>query len=301
MAAQTQEAADGLLFRPLETAADYQAGVELQRATWGQDFGEAVPGSILKINQKVGGVSAGVFDRGGRMLAFVFGLTGLQGDPPRRVHWSHMLAVLPEARDHHLGTRLKLYQREVLLPLGVEEIQWTYDPLEARNAHLNLNRLGAVVIDYVEDMYDDDLGSELARGIGTDRFVVSWRIQSERVAKRVADLAAGRKPDPGPDAERYADAPVANAANAANTANVDSPGLALPDAPRVRVEIPVSIQTLKVDDEEGAYAWRLSTRRAFEEYRARGYRVDAFWRDPREERCFYGLTAGLESTRDGDL
>jgi predicted GNAT superfamily acetyltransferase len=280
MTAPIQEAGDGLLFRPLETAADYQAGVELQRATWGQDFGEAVPASILKINQKVGGVSAGVFDPNGRMLAFVFGLTGLQGDPPRRVHWSHMLAVLPEARDHHLGTRLKLYQREVLLPLGVEEIQWTYDPLEARNAHLNLNRLGVVIIDYVEDMYDDDLGSELARGIGTDRFIVSWRIQSERVAERVADLTAGRRPDPGTDAERYAGAPIANA---------DSPGLALPDAPRVRVEIPENIQNLKADDEERAYAWRLSTRRAFEESMGRGYRVDAFWRDPREERCFYGL------------
>jgi predicted GNAT superfamily acetyltransferase len=288
MTAPVQEAADGLTFRPLETAADYQAGVELQRATWGQDFGEAVPGSILKINQKVGGVSAGVFDPDGRMLAFVFGLTGLQGDPPRRVHWSHMLAVHPDARDHHLGTRLKLYQREVLLPLGVEEIQWTYDPLEARNAHLNLNRLGAVVIDYVEDMYDDDLGSELARGIGTDRFIVSWAIQSDRIAGRVADLAAGRKPDPGPDAERYSDAPVANPA--------DPAALALPDAPRVRVEIPVSIQTLKAEDEERAHAWRLSTRRAFEEYMGRGYRVETFWRDPREQRCFYGLAAEPERT-----
>jgi predicted GNAT superfamily acetyltransferase len=288
MTTPVQEAGDGLIFRPLETAADYQAGVELQRATWGQDFGEAVPGSILKINQKVGGVSAGVFDPGGRMLAFVFGLTGLQGDPPRRVHWSHMLAVHPDARDHHLGTRLKLYQREVLFPLGVEEIQWTYDPLEARNAHLNLNRLGAVVIDYVEDMYDDDLGSELARGIGTDRFIVSWAIQSDRIAGRVADLAAGRKPDPGPDAERYSDAPVANPA--------DPAALALPDAPRVRVEIPVSIQTLKAEDEERAHAWRLSTRRAFEEYMGRGYRVETFWRDPREQRCFYGLAAEPERT-----
>jgi chorismate synthase len=287
MAALSYEADDGLTFRPLETAADYHAGVELQRATWGQDFGEAVPASILKINQKAGGVSAGVFDRDGRMLAFVFGLTGLQGDPPRRMHWSHMLAVLPEARDHHLGTRLKLYQREVLLPLGVEEIQWTYDPLEARNAHLNLNRLGAEVVDYVEDMYDDDLGSELARGIGTDRFIVSWPVQSPRIVERIADIQAERKPDLGPTAERYTDAPIANAS--------DTAALALPDAPRVRVEIPASIQILKADDEERAYAWRLSTRRAFEEYRGRGYRVDAFWRDPRDQRCFYGLTAERQS------
>lgn len=289
MAALIYETDDGFTFRSLETSADYNDAVELQRATWGQDFGEAVPPSILKINQKVGGISAGAFDRDGRMVAFVFGLTGLQGDPPRRVHWSHMLATLLEDRDLHLGTRLKLYQREVLLPLGVEEIQWTYDPLEARNAHLNLNRLGAEVLSYVEDMYDDDLGSELARGIGTDRFVLSWRIQSPRVAERVANAEAGRKLDLGPVAERYAEAPIANASDTAAV-------LALPDAPRVRVEVPEEIQKVKDKDEERAYAWRLSTRRAFEEYLGRGYRVDAFWRDPRDQRCFYGLAAESEGT-----
>jgi predicted GNAT superfamily acetyltransferase len=275
---------DGVTFRRLESAADYDACVELQRATWGRDFGEVVPASILKINQKVGGVSAGAFGAGGRMLGFVYGQTGLQGDPPRRVHWSHMLAVDPEARDLGLGTRLKLYQRELLLPLEVEEIQWTYDPLEARNAHLNLNRLGAEVAEYVEDMYANEMGSELARGIGTDRFIVAWRIQSARVEERVA----GRLPDLAACVARYADAPVANTDA---TGAAEGVLLGLPEAPRVLVEIPASIQTVKADDPEGALAWRLSTRRAFEEYLARGYRVETFWRDPERARGVYGLTA----------
>src|SRR5205085_3600896 len=137
-------------------------------ATWGESFAEAVPGSILKICQKVGGVAAGAFEVGGeeRLLGFVFGLTGVRHG--RLAHWSHMLAVLPEARDLGLGTRLKLYQRDLLLPLGVESVLWTFDPLEARNAHLNLNRLGAEVLEYVEDMYAGELGSELSKGIGTD-------------------------------------------------------------------------------------------------------------------------------------
>ncbi|HEX2223990.1 MAG TPA: hypothetical protein VHN15_07275 [Thermoanaerobaculia bacterium] len=278
---------DGVTFRRLESAADYDACVELQRATWGRDFGEVVPASILKINQKVGGVSAAAFAADGRMLGFVYGQTGLQGDPPRRVHWSHMLAVDPEARDLGLGTRLKLYQRELLLPLEVEEIQWTYDPLEARNAHLNLNRLGAEVAEYVEDMYANEMGSELARGIGTDRFIVAWRIQSARVEERVA----GRLPDLGACVARYADSPVANTDKDGTSGAAEGVLLELPEAPRVRVEIPASIQAVKADDPEAAYAWRLSTRRAFAEYLARGYRVEAFWRDSAKARGVYGLTA----------
>lgn len=279
----SSRSADGVTLRPLESAADYEACVELQRATWGRDFGEVVPASILKINQKVGGVSAGAFAPDGRMLGFVYGQTGLQGDPPRRVHWSHMLAVDPEARDLGLGTRLKLYQRELLLPLEVEEIQWTYDPLEARNAHLNLNRLGAEVAEYVEDMYANEMGSELARGIGTDRFIVAWRIQSARVEERVA----GRLPDFATQAARFAAAPVANTETPRAAEGVP---LALPEQPLVRVEIPASIQTVKADDPEAAYAWRLSTRRAFQEYLARGYRVEAFWLDPAAARGYYGLS-----------
>lgn len=279
--------ADGVTFRPLHSAADYDACVELQRATWGRDFGEVVPASILKINQKVGGVSAGAFGPDGRMLGFVYGQTGLQGNPPRRVHWSHMLAVDPEARDLGLGTRLKLYQRELLLPLEVEEIQWTYDPLEARNAHLNLNHLGAEVAEYVEDMYANEMGSELARGIGTDRFIVAWRIQSARVEERIA----GRLPDFGALAARFADAPIANTETQGSAEGVPLALPALPAASLVRVEIPPSIQTVKAEDPEAAYAWRLSTRRAFEEYLTRNYRVETFWKDPARACCFYGLCA----------
>src|SRR6201999_2681869 len=106
-----------------------------------------------------------------------FGLTGVRGG--RLVHWSHMLAVAPGARDLGLGTRLKLFQRDLLRELGVLSVLWTYDPLEARNAHLNLNRLGAEVVEYVEDMYAGEMGSDLAEGIGTDRFIVDWRIDGE--------------------------------------------------------------------------------------------------------------------------
>ena len=188
----------------------------------------------------------------------------------RPFHWSHMLAVDPAARDLGLGTRLKLYQRELLLAAGVEEVRWTFDPLEARNAHLNLNHLGAEVAEYVEDMYEGEEGSELFAGIGTDRFILSWKIAGERVARALADRRAGA-------AEPFREAPVVN------------PGAAiadLPDAPRVRIEIPESIQELKAERPEAGAAWRESTRRAFQGYLARGYRVEAFYRDAGDSVAF---------------
>ncbi|MBV8201423.1 MAG: hypothetical protein JOZ15_12440 [Acidobacteria bacterium] len=309
-AADAAEAADGVVLRQLGSHADYQACFELQLATWGRDFEEGVPPSVLKISQRVGGIAAGAFAAaaaGGRLLGFVFGLTGVRPPGSRRaaptvagapelLHWSHMLAVAPEARDLGLGTRLKLYQRELLLPLGVEVVEWTYDPLEARNAHLNLNRLGAEVAEYVEEMYKGEMGSELARGIGTDRFVVSWRIASERVraararqAPAAAAGAAAADAGAGPSAA-FAHAPGIEPAPMSGGAGGAGGEPPLPAAPRVRVEVPARIQEFKDAEPQRALAWRLGTRRAFQEYLARGYRVTAFWRDA-AGRCWYGLEA----------
>ncbi|HVT17187.1 MAG TPA: hypothetical protein VHQ90_13530 [Thermoanaerobaculia bacterium] len=296
-----EAAADGVTLRPLQGHADFAACVELQLATWGRDFQEAVPPSILKISQRVGGVAAGAFAPEGRLLGFVYGQSGVRPradrEAPELVHWSHMLAVSPEARDRGLGTRLKLYQRELLLPLEVNVVEWTFDPLEARNAHLNLNHLGAEVAEYVVDMYEGEMGSELARGIGTDRFIVAWKIGDSRVR---AMLAAGPAAErtAGPAAERTAGPTAERTAGLAaySTAPLITPGrhqdAELPQAARVRVEIPADVQALKAEQPERAWQWRLLTRRAFRGYLARGYRVCAFWRDPAEGRCFYGVEAG---------
>jgi predicted GNAT superfamily acetyltransferase len=298
----------GVTLRPLASHDDYHACYELQLATWGRDFQEGVPPSVLKISQRVGGIAAGAFAAGGELLGYVYGLTGVRppGSPrsaaaaparggparPELFHWSHMLAVAPEARDLGLGTRLKLYQRELLLPLGVEVVEWTYDPLEARNAHLNLNRLGAEVVEYVEDMYKGEMGSELARGIGTDRFIVAWRIADERVRDVLERLrlegdgdragGAGAAAEIAGPPERFLDAPAIEPAPAGEPP--------LPPARRVRIEIPARIQEFKERQPERALAWRLGTRRAFQAYLARGYQVTAFWRDA-TGRCWYGVEA----------
>ncbi|MFL6234137.1 MAG: hypothetical protein ACJ76N_13465 [Thermoanaerobaculia bacterium] len=262
---------DGLTFRSLSSVADYQACVELQRDTWGRSFSDVVPLSILKVTQKAGGIAAGAFSPAGDLLGFVYGLAGWAGGRP--FHWSHMLAVARQARDLGLGTRLKLYQRDLLLPTGVEEVRWTFDPLEARNANLNFNHLGAEAAEYVEDMYEGEEGSELFEGIGTDRFILSWKIASPRVEMALADQRAGA-------GEPFREAPVANPG--AETGE-------LPEAPRVRIEVPESIQDLKAVRPDLGAPWRASTRRAFQHYLGLGYRVEAFYRDAGERRCYYGL------------
>lgn len=260
---------DGFVLRSLGTPEDFHACIELQRATWGLHFSDLVPASLLKVSQKVGGLAIGAFDSTGAMLGFLFGLSGVVAGRP--AHWSHMLAVVPAARDRGLGVRLKRHQRDVLLQEGVEVVRWTFDPLEARNAHLNLDRLGAGVETYVEEMYAGEEGSDLAEGIGTDRFIVRWDLASERAAA----AQSGQLPF---HPERYADAPIVSS---------DLGEGALPDAPRVRIEIPRSIQDLKSVDLDRAVAFRASARRALQHYLAAGYRVDTLL--AAEERRFYGV------------
>src|ERR1041385_2041149 len=142
---------------------------------------------------------AASFDARDRLVGFVFGMTGVERG--RLVHWSDMLAVRPDLRDHGIGRRLKEFQRDTLLAMGVGLVYWTFDPLVARNAHLNFNRLGVRVSEYVIDMYGSDTDSALHRGLGTDRFIVAW------------EIAAPGRHDPPPPPEATSTARVVNASD----------------------------------------------------------------------------------------
>jgi len=269
---------DGIRIRALETQADLAACVDLQRATWGRSFADIVPASILQVAQKVGGVAAGAFDSAGNLVGFVFGVTGVEDG--QIVHWSDMLAVRPSHQNRGLGRRLKEFQRAAVARLGATVIYWTYDPLVARNAHLNFNVFGARAVKYVRDMYGHVTGSDLHRGIGTDRLIVAWPVDPGRQeAQQRASAAVREKPE-------AAASPV--------IADIDPTRLP-PDAkvgiaPWVRVAVPADIEAMLVRDEAKALAWRDATRAGFEAAWAAGYRIHGFRLDPGNGRGFYLLT-----------
>ncbi len=264
--------------RPLGTSEDYAQCVELQRDTWGRDFAEIVPPALLQVSQKVGGVAAGAFDEGDRLIGFVYGVSGIKRG--RLSHWSHMLAVRPEWSGVGVGTRLKLHQRQTLLGLGIGVAYWTFDPLVARNAHLNLNRLGAGIIEYTPNMYGDT-GSDLHSGLGTDRFLVAWELDAPQVERALA----GTLPTT---------APLTSELQAIQLDDEGTPtiptDIELPETDPVLIAVPADIHAVKTESPELAWRWRELTRRALQWYLARQYRVQGFIRTADSRVCHYLLS-----------
>ena len=248
--------------RELNTLEEYQACVALQDETWGDGFTERVPTAILRVSQKIGGVTAGAFDNDGRMLGFVFGMTGVRNG--RLAHWSDMLAVRTEVRGQHLGEQLKQYQREHVRALGVEVMYWTFDPLVARNAHFNINKLGARASEYVEDMYGSNTGSTLHGPVPTDRFVAEW------------DLTRPFTPVTGSDLPAAGDmqAPLVNPLDDHGRPVVRDVGT--PDT--VRLQVPADSESLRAQGRDLPLVWRLAVRRSVLPFLGRGYVISRFVR-----------------------
>jgi chorismate synthase len=266
--------------RPFEKKSDYFAFEALQKETWGKDIEEVITASLAKIVQRIGGIAAGAFDADGEMTGFVFGFTGSKDG--RSIHWSHMLAVKPAYRDAGIGKRLKLYQRDVLQGMGINEVFWTYDPLAGKNGHLNLNTLGAEVVEYVQDMYGSGEDSILFRGIGTDRFIVVWRIADKKVEETLEKKRCF-------DREPFLASPLAACRSVDNdSTSLPVNNLDLRDK-RLRVEVPEDVHQLMSISIASAADWRKKTREAFQHYMHKGYKVVGFYLDPISGRCFYCL------------
>ena len=264
-------------FRALETLDDLRACVRLQRTTWGEEFADIVPASVLQVSQKVGGFAGGAFEDG-RLIGFVYSLIGrFEGVT---AHWSHMLAVRPSARGRGLGRGLKLFQREAVRSSGIDTIFWTYDPMVARNAHVNLNRLGATVLRYVPNMYGSDTGSPLHAGGDTDRFIVRWDLDGPDTRRALSDgsaRSADRLAVPLPDPARVVPQPN----------GVKETGDGLPGGDEVFVEIPANVESLPPDT--SLVRWRETVRDAVLTYLRRGYEVQSLVANLEADRCFYVL------------
>jgi predicted GNAT superfamily acetyltransferase len=173
-----QERVDPIEIRVLTELPDFRETAKLQQAVWGFSELDCVPPRLFIVNEHVGGVALGAFD-GERMIGFSFAMAGCRKTGETFLH-SNMTGLLPEYQNRGLGGRMKLRQREEALAFGYRMIEWTFDPLEIRNAYFNIEKLGAVIRSYRPNCYGIT-SSKLHGSLPTDRAVAEWEIDTERV------------------------------------------------------------------------------------------------------------------------
>ena len=227
---------------------------------------------MLQVVAKVGGLVAGAFTADGDLVGFVFGLPAyLDG---AIAHWSHILGVRESARNSGVGRMLKEFQRADLARRGIARMYWTYDPLVAKNAHLNLNLLGARVIEYVRDMYGTT-ASPLHSGLATDRLVVMCETSPSGAQKQDAKARSTER------------CPVLTPEPRAGDITALLVGADLP--PALLLEIPVDFQLVAAQSPERAAVWHRAVRTHFEWTLGHGYTVTGLRREPVSSRAFYVL------------
>jgi predicted GNAT superfamily acetyltransferase len=245
---------------------ELQACVDLQIEVWGYSDGDVIPRRMFLVAQKIGGQVIGAFETGNRdegignrgdgdassMVGFALALPGVKtgaesraGRPESYLH-SHMLAVREGYRNRSIGAKLKLAQREDALARGIDRMEWTFDPVEIKNAFLNIYKLGAIVRRYEENFYGAS-SSRLQGGLQTDRLVAEWWIRSQRVAAAVN----GERVTPG--------------------------GAEVEEA----IQVPAAIYAWKAEESQRhlAQAVQAENRARFQEAFSRGLAVTGFTRD----------------------
>ena len=178
---------DSIVIRECHTLEEMRTAVALQREVWNFSDAELVPLRLFVVAEKVGGQVLGAFD-GNDMVGFALSVPGVRGGHPY-LH-SHMLAVRKQYRNGGLGRRIKLFQRVEALRHGFELIEWTFDPLEIKNAYLNIEKLGAIARRYNINQYGIT-SSPLQGGLPSDRLIAEWWLRSKRVETL---LATGKNP-----------------------------------------------------------------------------------------------------------
>jgi predicted GNAT superfamily acetyltransferase len=176
-----------MVIRSCHDLKEFHACVALQREIWGEEPLEVAPATSFVMAAQTGGQVIGAF-AGKALVGFLLAVAGVRDGRPY-LH-SHMAGVQEAYRDQGVGRKLKLFQREEALQRGIGLIEWTFDPLEIRNAHFNLNRLGAICRKYLPNLYGVTT-SPLHRGLRTDRLLAEWYLESAKAVAAVAGLVAG--------------------------------------------------------------------------------------------------------------
>jgi predicted GNAT superfamily acetyltransferase len=261
---------------PLQKLEEFRECERVQKAVWGS---VGVGSEVLAVTQKYGGLVLGAAVSG-EMAGCLYAFLARRGG--WLIHWSHIMAVRRPYRNLGLGFRMKLAHRRLALAQGLKSICWTFDPLQSRNAALNLARLGAQVEEYVPDCYGK-FPSAIEKGLPSDRFVVNWRIGSRAVERRLHARPPAPHLPPWPQV---------------NDTRMDTKGflenrrvhLGLRDR-RLLLEIPANTDLMRARDLPLARRWRLETRKLFTRYFAIGYRVQSFLKfgEGAQARCYYAL------------
>ncbi|MBE2219949.1 MAG: GNAT family N-acetyltransferase [Anaerolineae bacterium] len=271
---------------------DKMAEVEpVEQAIWGIADIEVTCTHTLHALVENGGSLIGAYDEG-KLIGFVLGIPAFTKEqhlplPERLKMYSYMAGVLPAYQGHGIGYRLKLAQREEALRQGYRLITWTYDPLESRNAHLNIGKLGATCRTYHRHFHGD-LGG-INAGLPTDRFNVDWWLDSEAVKEKIAEEKRSLRLGSGQALSLQTlitqGAVILNPAieNAAGLL-VPPEAVAHPNVPSL-VEIPTNFRALKAQDFALAETWRLHTRALFETAFNQGFVVTDFVMDEAENAC----------------
>ena len=166
-----------VVIRHCHALEEFHACVALQREIWEEEPLEVEPATMFVVAAHTGGQVLGAFD-GDTLVGFTLAVVGIEANQAY-LH-SHMTGIKDSYRDQGIGRQLKFFQREDALRRGIEVIRWTFDPLEVRNAHFNLNRLGATCREYLTNLYGVTT-SPLHRGLRTDRLLAEWRLKDSRV------------------------------------------------------------------------------------------------------------------------
>jgi len=264
-----------LHIRGVEGETEYRAIEEIQKEAWGFNDLDIVPAATLIATEHAGGIVLGSFE-GEAMIGFAYAFPAFEHG--RTSMHSHMLAVRPAYRNVHAGFYLKLVQRERTLEKGLDEITWTFDPLQSLNAHLNFSKLGVVSRRYLVNFYGETSSSPLHQGFGTDRLWVSWLLNSNRVKECIARTASHRAASvvaASNDASTLVQSALIYSEGARPLLGDFSGNLA---ANRCAIEIPHNINSIKEREPKLGSEWREATRAAFLAAIEAGFLVEDFVR-----------------------
>lgn len=259
--------APDIVIRDIDLLTEMPALEALQREAWGVEDLDVLPLTIFAATKAVGAVLLGAYD-GSTLVGFVYGFVGIEHG--QIINHSHMLAVKNSYRNLNLGYKLKLAQRDRVLAANINRITWTFDPLQSLNAYFNFQKLGVIADSYKINFYGAATTSFLHQ-LGTDRLWVSWLLTSERVRQRLVEERPKQNL-----VEQFAETAALVEVGPNEAPHINSSGIVGQE--HLRIEIPVNINRLELEQPQAALKWREATRWAFTEAIAAEYLVEEFFR-----------------------